>query len=213
MNWKVLLISSIIIATAIYVLPSITAKLAGSHTWELNNTGGAVELRCTRCHEYIFNELNATADSEAVFKAHRNAAGNKTYTSSLFNPLVNNATDSSFCSMCHLTRINVTGAHTQILVRPCIDLNCHGNNATTNNTIYFDAGRMGLRLGRTNVHESWFDRFSGYDSELLNETGVDYTQGYFTCLGCHTVMEVQISRTGEEDFTHNDSNSSARRYL
>ncbi|MEE8168160.1 MAG: hypothetical protein V3T58_04745 [Candidatus Hydrothermarchaeales archaeon] len=213
MEWKILLIFSLLIV-GIYLFPSATARFAGSHTMEFNQSGGATEFRCTTCHEYIFDELNLTQESREVLLAHRNAAGNATYTSTLLNPNVSNSTDNKFCSMCHLAKTTIE-THTQILVRPCTDLSCHGDNETyENDTLYPEARSMGPKLGNiTNVHERWFDQSSGYDSQYLNETGANYAKGYFTCLGCHTSIGVELNRTGTEYFAHNDSNALQRRYI
>ncbi len=213
MDSKVLFLLSILIIMGIYLLPSAMAKYVGSHTWEVNFTTGAAGLECTKCHQLIFDELNSTTASRNVLTTHRDAAGNATYTSILLNSSVSNTTDSEFCLMCHLVKERVPTSHTQILVRPCIDTSCHGSNESTNNTIYFEAGRMGVILGQTNVHENWFDQFSGFNSELLNESGVYYSKGYFTCIGCHTQVGVQINKTGTESFAHNNSSADKRRYL
>ncbi len=216
MEAKILFLLTTIVIMGIYLLPSAMARLAGSHTWELNSTDGAASLDCTDCHQYIFDELNATTKSREVLTAHRNAAGNSTFSSQLLNPKVTNTSDSKLCLMCHLAKISVSTMHTQIMVRPCIDISCHGSNESTNNTIYFEAGRMGVILGQTNVHESWFDQFSGFNSDFLNETGAAYSKGYFTCMGCHTQVGVQINRSGTEYFAHNTTSAfggNARRYL
>ncbi len=217
MDAKILLIALVIVA-GIYFFPQATAKFAGSHSWEANRTGGAANLQCVRCHQYIVDEWNATLDSRNAFAKHRAAAGNASYTSALLNPNVTNTTTSKFCLMCHLAKITVPTSHSQILVRVCIDINCHGNNATTNNTFYPEAGSMGVKLGNfTNVHERWFDALSGFSTSLLNETGANYSQGFFACFGCHTQVGVNIERGGTgESYAHNDTSAfddKRRRYL
>lgn len=217
MDAKVLLLLSVLIITGIYFLPSAMARFAGGHTLELNSTGGAASLACTSCHQYIYDELNATSASEQVLIAHRNAAGNTTYTSTLLNPRVTNTTESKLCLMCHLAKIPINVSHTQVIVRVCTDPSCHGTNESSENTVYPDAGGMGPKLGNVlNVHETWFDQFSGFESQYMNETGVNYTKGYWTCMGCHTAVGVQINKTGTEYFAHdniNAFNDQPRRYL
>ncbi len=217
MDAKIFLIALLIVA-GIYLFPQATAKLTGGHAWEVNRTGSAANLQCTRCHQYIVEELNTTLESRNTFARHRRAAGNSSYTSTLLNPNVANTTTDKFCLMCHLAKITVPRSHTQILVRACIDVNCHGNNGSTNNTFYPEAGGMGFRLGNfTNVHERIFDVHSGFSSGLPNETGANYSQGFFLCLGCHTQVGINIERLGEgESYAHNDTNEFAgnpRRYL
>jgi len=213
MDVKILLLLSFLITMGIYLLPASVARISGTHSWELNATGGAASLECVGCHQYIYDELSATADSREVLTAHRNAAGNETYTSILLTSNVSNETNSKLCLMCHLAKIRISTSHTQIIVRPCTDVSCHGSNESTNNTIYSEAGGMGVILGQTNAHEYVFDDLSGFTSPLLNETGANYSQSYFLCLGCHTRVSVQINKTGTDSFAHNDSNQAQRRYL
>ncbi len=65
----------------IYVLPSVTARFAGSHTWELNLTADPDErvgqLDCGKCHVYIKNEF--TAGSFNVSLRHQYASNNSAY--------------------------------------------------------------------------------------------------------------------------------------
>lgn len=219
MEAKVLILLSILLIVGIYVLPSAMARIAGTHTFELNSTGGAANLVCTTCHGYVYNELSSTQESNAVLTAHRNAAGNTTYTSTLLNPNVTNTTNSKLCLMCHLTKFKISASHTQIIIRPCIDPSCHGTNESTNNTIYEKAGKMGPALGNvSNVHENWFDQQSSFISPLLNETGSNYSRGYFVCIGCHTAVgfEIHYNESTPEYFAHDNLNAfggKARRYL
>lgn len=201
----------LLIVVAVYVLPFIIATLAGSHTMEFNVTG-AGSLECAKCHKNILAELNSTGNSRSVLQAHRNAAGNTSYTTGWLTPNITNTTDSGVCLLCHLAQVQVQGSHTQVLVRACTDLDCHGTNESTNNTAY-DVGDVGLDLGnKTNLHERWFDAMSGYYSTYQNETGANYTKGYWACLGCHTHVEVNINAT-EEAYPHDNASAEQRRYL
>ncbi len=194
---------------AIYVFPQVLATLAGSHTMEFNATGTG-SLECVKCHSYIFAELNATDDSRSVLQVHRNAAGNESYTRGWIAQNITNTTDSGVCLLCHLGQVQ--NSHTKVFVRTCIDLDCHGTNESTNNTAY-RVGSIGPDLGsKTNVHERWFDSMSGYDSAYQNETGINYTKGYWACLGCHTYVRVNINAT-EEKYSHDNANAKQRRYL
>jgi len=214
MDAKIPLILSAMVVLGMYLMPSTIARFAGSHSWELNATGGAATMECIRCHQYIYDELSATTESREVLTAHRNAAGNETYTSTLLTSNVSNKTNSELCLMCHLAKIRISTSHTQIIVRPCIDTSCHGTNESyENESLYPDARGMGPKLGKINVHENVFDDFSGFISPLLNETGANYSRGYFLCLGCHTQVSVQINKTGTESFAHNDNSQTQRRYL
>lgn len=199
-------------AASIYVLPFIAANFQGSHTSELNASGGVNALDCTGCHSNILSELTANAESTRVFQMHSNAAGNTTYTSNFLSPNITNSTNSRVCMLCHLAQVSVTESHTQLVVRPCTDLDCHGSNATTNNTLYPTAGNVGVKLGSTNAHEGWFDALSGITSTRQNETGAYYSKDFYTCLGCHTGTHANINTT-EAAYPHDDAGASARRYF
>lgn len=206
----------------VYILPSIVANFAGSHTMEFNASAYVKGIQCVDCHEYIWDELSLTDESRNVLQAHRNAAGNGStvgnYTTHWLSMDLDNTTNNSLCYLCHVAQINTsTGdalspAHTQIVVRVCTDKDCHGTNESTDNTAY-DVGDVGLDLGsETSVHEKWFDAMSGYTSTYQNETGANYTKGYLTCLGCHTYVEVSVNAT-EEAYPHDDASAERRRYL
>lgn len=202
----------------IYIIPTAVAKYAGSHTWEFNTTTGSAGINCVKCHEYIRSELNASANTRTVFQAHTDAAGNLSYTQGWLNLTVDNTTTYGVCQLCHLNQLSLTQSHTKVTVRACTDLDCHGDNATTNNTAY-PAGQMGPKLGGndstnpTNVHMRIFNQISGMDSGYLNETGSDYKKGFYFCIGCHTRAQFEITRTGSEEWNHSDFNFAKRRYL
>ncbi len=218
-NVPLLLLALLVIG--VYVLPSIVATFAGSHTTEFNASVYVKGLQCPDCHEYIWDELSLTDESRNVLQAHRNAAGNGSkvgnYTTNWLSMDLDNTTNSSLCYFCHIVQINtstgepLTPTHTQILVRVCTDLDCHGNNESTDNTAY-DAGDIGPDLGNKNAHERWFDGMSKYGSTYKNETGANYTKGYWACLGCHTYVEMNINAT-EDAYLHDDAGAEQRRYL
>ena len=202
----------------VYVIPTAVARFSGSHTWEFNATTGAAGINCVGCHEYIRAELNASTYTEAVFNAHGAAASNASYTQGWLNLTIDSSTPYGVCQLCHLNQLSATQSHTRVTVRACTDLDCHGSNATTNNTAY-PAGAMGPKLGGsntadpTNVHMRIFNQISGMESELLNETGSDYKKGFYFCIGCHTQAQFEVTQTGTEGWNHSDFNFGKRRYL
>ncbi len=211
----VLLFLFLAVVAGIYVMPrSIASYTEGTHIWELSNkTKPASGLQCALCHPYIFDELNLSTATKVVLQAHRNAAGNQTYTQDLLNLTLSNDTDSGVCHLCHVAQIQTT-THTQVTVRVCTDLDCHGNNESTNNT-YYSAGSVGIQLGSTNVHDLWFNALNRNFTDIQNETGDNYTQAYWACEGCHTGVIVNITSYPEE-FLHNDpswNSGEPRRYL
>lgn len=205
-----------LVIAGIYFLPSAIATFAGSHTMEWNASGNASALDCIACHQYIFEELNNTV-SQNTLQAHMNAAGNASYTEGWLNLTINNGTSSSpnyvaACQLCHLAQMRSSGSHTQTVLRACIDLDCHGTNETTNNSAYPAAGMVGRYLGNvSNIHGNWFVGMSNYLSEYVNETNVNYTKGYWACLGCHTYVALNINVT-EGTFAHDNLSAARQRY-
>lgn len=201
-----------VIAIGIYIMPNVIATFHGAHTLEVNETAGKMGLRCTECHGYILEEITAS-ESSSVLQAHRDAAGNVSYTRGWLNLTIDNSTDYGVCHLCHLSKIQMIGSHTQIVVRACTDLDCHGTNASTNNTAYINAGRVGPYLGNvSNVHGNLFESMSNYASNYKNESGIAYSKSYWACLGCHTETQVDINVT-EGTFAHTDQYAAKKRYL
>lgn len=201
-----LILFLLVIVAGVYVLPSAMAKFAGTHTMEFNQTGGVKTLECRDCHQYIFDELNATDRSREVLQVHKNAAANDTYTVNYFNfNISDETTDLATCQLCHLSNRTIT-SHTFTVVRACTDIYCHGNNETSNSTYApnIRAANVGPNLSAKNVHEDWFDGMSGYNSTRVNESNINYTKGYWACLGCHTNVEVSMNVT-KATYDHNDS--------
>ena len=203
----------IIVVALIYVLPQITANFSGTHTSEVNLSVGASGLECVACHSDILSQLTANAESTRVFQAHSNAAGNATYVANFLTSNITNATDSRVCLLCHLSQIQITNSHTQLVVRVCTDLDCHGNNETTNNTGYKVAGNISAKMGSVpNAHERWLDGMSGINSTRQNETGAYYSNDFLACIGCHTGTAMKIDST-EALYAHSNPNDQQRRYF
>lgn len=203
----------------IYSLPTGIAKFAGTHTWEFNQTNGSRTINCVKCHIYILNELTTSYLTNSTYQLHRNAAGNSSYTQNWLNLTIDNSSEFGACQLCHLNQMSATPSHTKVTIRACIDLDCHGNNATTNNTAY-SAGLMGPKLGGsnesspTNVHMRAFNQMSGMSTGIyLNETGNDYSKGFYFCIGCHTLVEFGMSYNGTESNAHDNFSAPRRRYL
>ena len=202
-----------LVVVLIYALPLIAASFSGTHTAEINVSSGASGFDCVACHSDILSQLTSTTESTRVFQMHRDAAGNTTYVSNFLTSNITNTTDSRVCLLCHLAQIPVADSHTQLVVRVCTDLDCHGNNETTNNTGYPTAGNITAKMGSvTNAHERWLDAMSGITSTRKNETGTPYSHDFYTCLGCHTGVGVNINST-EATYAHSDADDPQRRYF
>ncbi len=141
----------VVMVLGIYILPSVTAKFTGSHSWEVNRSGGPSQLKCGRCHIYIRDEMAAAGgtnvsnssagnaegsctfynDQVDVVCAHINASRNANFTGT--NRAINITTDTTrdwdtVCHMCHVleTGASVGAQHTRVTIRVCTD--CHGSN-------------------------------------------------------------------------------------
>jgi len=169
-----------LLVLGIYVLPSVTARFAGSHTMEVNTTtGGPQNMACGQCHGYIVDELNATTKSDYVVYQHMVAAGASTV--------------STVCKFCHTTSTVIDGSHTQVTIKPCTDSTCHGNESSTEITRNITG-----RLNNTaDVHRGWYQGMESTTDPLgrVDASGTALKAGYYTCLGCHTHVGVAFNVT------------------
>lgn len=200
------------IIMGIYVLPSVSARFAGTHTIEYNATAGVSSVKCHVCHQAFYFELSAGNDAGNTTQVHKNAAGNKSYTQGWLNMSIVNTTEYGVCHLCHRPQVDVNLSHSQGIVRVCTDLDCHGSNESTNNTAYSDAGNVGPVLGGDNVHSPWFDGMSNFDARYKNETADSYTLDYYACLGCHTNIIVTRNTT-RIPFPHTNATALKDRYI
>jgi hypothetical protein len=175
----------------------------------------ADNLKCTPCHMYIVDEMNATTASRNVFQAHLNALDNPNYAYpgmelnfSRRPPKFGDA-KRNVCQLCHLAEQDsqaVDGTHTRLIVRACTDEDCHGNSTTEGvfSGTYATAGQVGLRLGNsTDVHSGWFKGMEQQSSIYQNEDGGNYSKGFYACLGCHTHIGVAFNVTRPNSFNVN----------
>lgn len=73
MKTKTSLFLVAIAAAGLFAFPSVLATFAGSHTMETPTSGGR-SLDCTKCHQYIVTELNATTMAGKTLAGHKVAA-------------------------------------------------------------------------------------------------------------------------------------------
>ncbi|SNQ59381.1 hypothetical protein [Candidatus Methanoperedens nitratireducens] len=126
----------------------------------------------------------------------------------------NKATDSyggkawSGCLFCHRAAFFYGGTHTRVQVRGCTNDWCHGNNATArpDGKSYMadipgyaasKAAQTGKWLNRSSdAHNKWFNASSQVQDSYINaKTGQPISKDYYTCMGCHTHANVQLSIT------------------
>jgi cytochrome c2 len=203
------------IVLGIYVLPSVTAKFAGSHTMEANTTGGVTEVQCGNCHQYIQDELNLSDGSlsDDVVTAHITALQDTNYAnaSNQSAPLkmdaITDADITTVCHLCHKVQSGVSGGHTQVTIRACTDSACHGYNSSAS-PLYSSKLNITEKLGSPyDAHNVWYnamtsaspykaDDVDGWAGDLVNQTAVsggNYTIAFYTCLGCHTHVGIEFS--------------------
>jgi hypothetical protein len=207
-NTKMLLLIAVFIL-GIYVLPSAVAKYAGSHTWELNETGGVTSLQCGKCHTYIKNEITAGVTNDAM-NAHLNASNNSNYVGigKLIN-ITNTPTGSldDVCWMCHIQELDATlsGGHTKVVIRACTDSDCHGDTTGTGACTVFPTGFgggvntscnvTGNLNSSTDAHWNFYRPLTGLTSSIGNEDGGNYDMGFIACIGCHTHTGLDLNIT------------------
>jgi len=183
------------------------------------STNGTYALKCSPCHMYIMDEMNATTASRNVFQAHLSALDEQNYANvdkelnfSMRPPLFGNA-KRNVCQLCHLAEQDsqaVDGSHTNIVIRACTDEDCHGNSTTRGvedvnlMPAYYNAGMVGKKLGNsTDVHSGWFKGMEQQSSIYQNEDGGNYSKGFYACLGCHTHVGVSFNVTRPNSFNVN----------
>lgn len=199
-----ILLLTMVAVLGVYVLPSVTARFAGSHTMEVNKTAvagsGVFNLKCAQCHTYIADELNATATADNVITAHQNAAANSSFVGPSgqinLSQTLSSTDTSRACKMCHLmsqNAVNAAGSHTRITIRPCTV--CHGNSTDNGlaTTVYPDAN-IGKKLANsTDVHRVFFLPLESETSDLASaDYSGNYTKGFYACLACHTHVGINF---------------------
>lgn len=143
---------------------------------------------------------------------------------------------SEMCRFCHnleLMGINTAASEVHTVgIRYCDDDRCHGNIANQYNSylLFTDAGNnvtnAGKILSDSNVHGTFYNVASNIDSNnsiffksygqvpgnaahgnVNNISGSPYT-----CLGCHSYMDVIGSNASNAPFNHSDTNPPKGRY-
>lgn len=140
----------------------------------------------------------------------------------------NSAIDGNeICHLCHnATLTGKPGAHA-ITVRTCDDDWCHGNrNYVFNDPELFNTSQSKVNVGTAlndteNIHRAFYisqsNESTGYRAiEPFNHTigniAGDYiSKGYWTCMGCHSQVQVDISIVSNMPFNHTDG--TRRKYL
>jgi hypothetical protein len=148
----------------------------------------------------------------------------------LINKNNNSAIDGSeICHLCHNASLTGKLSAHAITVRTCDDDWCHGNrNYVLNdpelfNTSQNTAVNVGLVLIESdNLHRDFYlsqsNESTGYVAgepfinHTMGNTAGNYTsKGYWTCMGCHSQVQIEITLKPDRLFNHTDGQK--RRYL
>lgn len=119
------------------------------------------------------------------------------------------------CLFCHSADIFNVSTHTGITVTGCTDIKCHGNsNGNGYGKEFYSTAKTGYNLSNNNAHTRWF-KAMGNISSPYNYTihgNLSVTPDYFTCIGCHTYVKVNLNITQPEKYMHNNFSTPKIRY-
>ncbi len=201
---KLLLVTLVLAATGLVVLPSTVSLFAGQHYWyNLSGTGNNVP--CKKCHADIYEEMRAhvgphTGETGYVFECqlcHRAGGFNGISFASVsgsytqYTPGVQaHAASTVRCMDCHgaYNNPNHVGYYLSIGSQTCYE--CHGNPGVFSSS-YVIAGGFGLTAypgdtGSCAAHLA-FVRAANNSTLLRGENEA--------CIACHTAVAVKINWT------------------
>jgi len=133
------------------------------------------------------------------------------------------------CNICHnITLFGLSGTHSKMTVRVCDDDRCHGNwNHSYNDPDLFTSStavkitNVGLNLS-SSIHASFYQNASNDSSPYLAGSPFDHTagntnssyisKGYWTCEGCHSGAQTEITFVEASPYDHSDFNAEKERY-
>lgn len=139
------------------------------------------------------------------------------------------------CKLCHSLELMglsgvVSAVHT-VGTRYCDDDRCHGNkNYTYNDYELFINGRnnltsVGRIISNNSIHGGFYNEASGRDANkpILHSYGItpgnvapnnanNVSVSPYTCVGCHTAINVSGSIAPSPQFNHSDANYPKQRY-
>jgi len=120
------------------------------------------------------------------------------------------------CIFCHSADIFNASTHTNVTVIGCTDIKCHGNSSGTGfGQNFYPTGATGFNLTNDTVHSRWFQAM-GNISGPYNYTvhgGSPVNADYFTCIGCHTSINVNLNIIFPPKYMHSNFTTNKIRYL
>jgi hypothetical protein len=133
------------------------------------------------------------------------------------------------CNICHnITLFGLSSTHSKMTVRVCDDDRCHGNwNHSYNDPDIFTSStavrvtNVGLNLS-SSIHSSFYQNASNDSSPYVagspfghtagNEYDSYISKGYWTCEGCHSGAQTDITFVEAEPYDHSDFSAERQRY-
>ena len=120
------------------------------------------------------------------------------------------------CVFCHSADIFNATTHTNVTVIGCTDIKCHGNSSGAGfGQNFYPSGAAGFNLTNNTVHSRWFQalgNISGPYNYNVHD-GSPVSADYFTCVGCHTSVNVNVNIIFPQDYMHDNFTSTKIRYL
>jgi hypothetical protein len=140
----------------------------------------------------------------------------------------NGAIDSGeLCMLCHGIVTGMKAHAGSMAVAACDDDRCHGNR----NYIYDDPGILGIlanvsaagyNISSNNIHSSYYLTTSNQSSPYPADALFGYThgniynnyvsRGYYSCLGCHSEISVDINLVQGQTYDHSGTDEPQGRY-
>lgn len=135
------------------------------------------------------------------------------------------------CFLCHGAALFGLKGHANVTVRTCDDDRCHGNKNNFYNdpdlfeNSSFSKTAAGNLISKNNVHKYYYNSSSNESSNYnagkpFNHTpgntdpsGSKLSKGYWTCLGCHSQVTVNVSIKPAEPYNHSDPYAPKHRYV
>jgi len=101
------------------------------------------------------------------------------------------------CLLCHQAP---TGTHTRLEIKGCTNAYCHGSaeQASLATATVLNKAKTKDDIGMTlakpeDAHSTWFERSNQEADEHKGSLGATNTKDYYTCLGCHTHVDVNLN--------------------
>ena len=132
------------------------------------------------------------------------------------------------CNICHnITLFGLQGSHSRMTVRVCDDDRCHGNrdNSYNDPDLFVNPSIILTSAGSnlsSSIHASFYCNASNESSPYLagspfnhtagNEYDSYISKGYWTCMGCHSDAQTNITFIKAEPYDHSDFNAEKERY-